>query len=224
MKLEEVNLKTKEAVNYLVQSLEAGHSTVLTQYLGAMAKFRNYSFGNIMLIARQKPDATNVAGLRTWNSLGRFVKRGEKGILILAPMIGHKKTDSVAEATEDAKVNIVAHRPVPAAAADAVDEAGEDFAPLRRVHHFRVKLQAEHPSGAVLNGGVGGVLCDGDRFEASRQLRQLVPMRVPHLHGLRQAGEEGTAAVLDAERALAVFALLARLNLPAEILGEELET
>src|ERR1035437_3729626 len=36
MKLEEVNLKTKEAVNYLVQSLEAGQSAVL-QYLGAMA-------------------------------------------------------------------------------------------------------------------------------------------------------------------------------------------
>src|ERR1035441_4653427 len=89
MKLEEVNLKTKEAVNYLVQSLEAGQSAVL-QYLGAMAKFRNYSFGNIMLIARQKPDATNVAGLRTWNSLGRFVRRGEKGIFILAPMVGNK--------------------------------------------------------------------------------------------------------------------------------------
>jgi len=41
--------------------------------------------------------------LRTWNSLGRFVKRGEKGIMILAPMIGQKKADIVAEATEDAK-------------------------------------------------------------------------------------------------------------------------
>jgi hypothetical protein len=40
-----------------------------------------------MLIARQKPDAINVAGLRTWNSLGRFVKRGEKGIFILAPTL-----------------------------------------------------------------------------------------------------------------------------------------
>ncbi len=69
MKLEEVNLKTKEAVDYLVQSLEAGQSSVLTQYLGAMAKFRNYSFGNIMLIARQKPDATHVAGYRTWTRL-----------------------------------------------------------------------------------------------------------------------------------------------------------
>src|SRR6202011_2271886 len=104
MKLEEVNLKTKEAVDYLVQSLEAGQSAVLTQYLGSMAKFRNYSFGNIMLIARQKPEATNVAGIRTWNSLGRFVRRGEKGILILAPMVGknlNKNQD--AGRMEDAK-------------------------------------------------------------------------------------------------------------------------
>jgi len=51
-----------------------------------------YSFGNVMLIARQKPDATNVGGIRTWNSLGRFVKRGEKGILILAPMVGFRRS------------------------------------------------------------------------------------------------------------------------------------
>jgi hypothetical protein len=87
MKLEEIKNRTKEATDYLVQSLEAGHSEVLTQYLGAMAKFHTYSFRNIMLIARQKPSASNVAGVRTWNSLGRFVRRGEKGILILAPMV-----------------------------------------------------------------------------------------------------------------------------------------
>ena len=103
MKLEEINNRTKDAVNHLVEALESGQSEVLAQYLSTMARFHNYSFGNIMLIARQKPDATNVAGLRTWNSLGRFVKRGEKGILILAPMIGRKKTDSAAESTVDAK-------------------------------------------------------------------------------------------------------------------------
>ena len=104
MKLEEVNTRTKEAVDFLVAALESGHSEVLTAYLGAMAKFHTYSFGNIMLIARQKPDATNVAGLRTWNSLGRFVKRGEKGIFILAPMVGKRSTKDVAtdEPSEDA--------------------------------------------------------------------------------------------------------------------------
>src|SRR5439155_7928058 len=54
MKLEELKTKTKDAVGYLVQSLESGHSEVLTQYLGAMARFHTYSFGNVMLIARQK--------------------------------------------------------------------------------------------------------------------------------------------------------------------------
>jgi hypothetical protein len=103
MKLEEVNTRTKEAVDFLVAALESGHSEVLTSYLGAMAKFRTYSFGNIMLIARQKPDATNVAGLRTWNSLGRFVKRGEKGIFILAPMISKKRNEDEAAPEEDKK-------------------------------------------------------------------------------------------------------------------------
>jgi hypothetical protein len=53
--------------------------------------------------ALQKPDATNVAGLWTWNSLGRFVKRGEKGIFILAPMIGKKRKEEVATADADSK-------------------------------------------------------------------------------------------------------------------------
>jgi len=100
MKLEDINNKTKDAVDYLVQSLESGHSEVLTQYLGAMARFHTYSFGNVMLIARQKPDATNVAGIRTWNLLGRFVKRGEKGILILAPMVGNRRSRQNEVATE----------------------------------------------------------------------------------------------------------------------------
>jgi antirestriction protein ArdC len=90
MKLEELKKKTKEAIDYLVAALEAGRSEVLTQYLRAMGKFHAYSFANIMLIAQQKPEATNVAGFRTWSSLGRFVRRGEKGILILAPLVGRK--------------------------------------------------------------------------------------------------------------------------------------
>jgi len=54
--------------------------------------------------ALQKPDAINVAGIRTWNSLGRFVKRGEKGILILAPMVSKNlKKNQEAEQSEDAK-------------------------------------------------------------------------------------------------------------------------
>jgi hypothetical protein len=91
MKLEEVEAKTKAAIDSLIRSLESGHSEVLTEYLSAMAHFPDYSFGNVMLIASQRPKATQVCGMRSWNALGRFVKRGEKGIMILAPMIGSRR-------------------------------------------------------------------------------------------------------------------------------------
>ncbi len=80
-------------VQALIEQLEAGKSEALTAYLTAMSRFHNYSFGNILEIARQKPDATRVAGLYTWNQLGRRVKKGEKGIHILAPIIGVRRQD-----------------------------------------------------------------------------------------------------------------------------------
>src|SRR6201987_1837033 len=82
---------TAANVQQLIQQLEQGKSEALTAYLTAMSRFHNYSFGNILEIARQKPDATHVAGLYTWNQLGRRVKKGEKGIRILAPIIGAKR-------------------------------------------------------------------------------------------------------------------------------------
>ena len=85
-------------VESLIEQLEAGHSDALTAYLDAMSRFHNYSFGNILEIARQKPTATRVAGLYAWNQLGRKVKKGERGIRILAPIIGIKgKPDAEAE-------------------------------------------------------------------------------------------------------------------------------
>jgi hypothetical protein len=85
-------------VQALIEQLEQGHSDGLTAYLTAMGRFHNYSFGNILEIARQKPDATRVAGLYAWNQLGRKVKKGERGIRILAPMIGiRRKKDAEAE-------------------------------------------------------------------------------------------------------------------------------
>ena len=82
----------------LIEQLEAGHSDALTAYLDAMSRFHNYSFGNILEIARQRPSASRVAGMYAWNQLGRRVKKGEKGIRILAPIIGIKrKSDEEAE-------------------------------------------------------------------------------------------------------------------------------
>ncbi len=87
----------KQAVDFLLQQLEAGKSETLTAYLAAMARFHSYSFGNILQIARQRPTATRVAGFHAWKEFGRFVKRGEKGIQILAPMVGHRRRDDTTE-------------------------------------------------------------------------------------------------------------------------------
>ena len=93
----------RENVQFLIQQLEAGHSEALTAYLNAMVHFPNYSFGNVLAIARQKPQATHVAGMWSWNQLGRFVKRGEKGIAILAPMIAKTRKDDNPKPEGDSK-------------------------------------------------------------------------------------------------------------------------
>ncbi len=55
------------------------------RFLQVQARFHTYSFGNALLIALQRPDATRVAGYETWKTLKRQVRRGEHGIRILAP-------------------------------------------------------------------------------------------------------------------------------------------
>ena len=100
----------KQAVDFLLQQLEAGKSETLTAYLAAMARFHAYSFGNILSIARQRPTATRVAGFHAWKEFGRFVKKGEKGIQILAPMVGQrrKRDDADRNQTQNASA-----KPVP---------------------------------------------------------------------------------------------------------------
>src|ERR1700740_2023253 len=95
MQIEQAKQIAGKAIEELSHALEAGHSEKLREYLGAMARFHRYSLHNIMLIATQRPDATHVAGFNTWKRLGRFVKKGAKGIMILAPVVLQK--ESVAE-------------------------------------------------------------------------------------------------------------------------------
>jgi hypothetical protein len=85
----------------LIEQLEAGHSEALTNYLTAMSRSHQYSFGNVLEIARQMPTATRVAGFWTWKNLGRNVKAGQKGIRILAPIVGVRRKRNEEEANKD---------------------------------------------------------------------------------------------------------------------------
>jgi antirestriction protein ArdC len=86
MNSEEIKKLTERSIETLMASMSQGKSESLVRYLRMVARFHRYSLHNVLLIALQKPNASHVAGFRTWSRLGRFVRKGEKGILILAPM------------------------------------------------------------------------------------------------------------------------------------------
>src|ERR1700682_521231 len=100
MKVDEVKQLTNKALEELAAALESGHSEALTAYLKTMALFSKYSLNNLFLIARQRPDARRVAGYQSWRKLGRFVRKGEKGIAIIAPVIRRKSEMESLETAE----------------------------------------------------------------------------------------------------------------------------
>jgi uncharacterized membrane protein (UPF0127 family) len=99
-KIDEVLKRLKEGVE------DIQDSNNFKQFLLTMSKFHDYSIGNLILIMIQKPGATRVAGFKTWKDLGRWVKKGEKGIAILAPCFppkGQKEEDE--EDEEEIELN-----------------------------------------------------------------------------------------------------------------------
>ena len=93
MKKDEAKKLSDNALKELADQLAQGKTAEFEKYLTTMSSFHNYSFGNCMLIGRQRPDATLVAGFQAWKKHGRNVKKGEKGICILAPLVGKKEAE-----------------------------------------------------------------------------------------------------------------------------------
>ena len=76
-----------DALARLEGAVSAIHdSEAFRAYLDTQARFHRYSWGNVLLILSQRPDASQVAGFQRWRELGRHVRRGEHGIKILVPM------------------------------------------------------------------------------------------------------------------------------------------
>jgi antirestriction protein ArdC len=124
MNADAIKTLTTDALDKLATLLDEGHSERLTALLKTMARFHKYSWHNVFLIAAQCPTATRVAGFQTWRSLGRFVRRGEKGIAILAPIVGRRNT----EQSDDDPKSIVGFRAV-----HVFDIAQTDGQPLAEI-------------------------------------------------------------------------------------------
>ena len=100
IKVKEYQEKLLEGVKKLIESKS------FTDFLRFSSKFRKYSFGNVLLIWTQRPNATRVAGMRSWNSLGRTVRKGEKGIMIFAPFL--KKVKKAVKSDENSGPDVTA--------------------------------------------------------------------------------------------------------------------
>lgn len=105
MKGEEAKKLADGALEELALALDDGHSESLTAFLKTMSRFHRYSLGNTLLIAMQRPDATQVAGFHAWKRLGRWVKSGEHGIAIVAPIVRKPRQDD--EANEEQQRRVV---------------------------------------------------------------------------------------------------------------------
>lgn len=99
MDVGEARKMASDAIERLAEELERGESESLQRYLAAMGRFHRYSLRNAMLIAQQRNDATHVCGFGTWKKLGRHVRKGERGIVILAPIVRRGAVPRMARAT-----------------------------------------------------------------------------------------------------------------------------
>lgn len=130
MNTEEAKKLSEDALNKLLVELEKGHSDALKAYLTLISRFHKYSWNNCLLIYTQRPDATYVAGFHAWLKLRRHVRKGEKGITILAPIVGRKRTDN--ELSEDDQTRIFRFRA--AHVFDVNQTEGEPLAKFTTVH------------------------------------------------------------------------------------------
>ena len=109
-KVRSVRQMIRAGVELLAHDIEAGHPEVLAECLKAIARFFWLSFGNILLISTQRPSARQIAGFKGWNELGRQVRRGEKGIMIFAPILSEPKLTDNGDAQREAQ--LLGFRPV----------------------------------------------------------------------------------------------------------------
>ena len=163
MKGNELKRMVEHSLNELADAVERGESERLRRYLAMLARFHRYSLGNVLLIGWQRPDATRVAGFCAWKKLGRRVKRGERGIRILAPVVRRRRRrcDDVGEDPEQAED-------------PEEDEAGEEVATFRSVCVFDVAQTEGRPLPQFARA-------EGEPGEHTERLKQLIASKGIHM-------------------------------------------
>ena len=165
----------------IMQSLESGVEELFTsnryqEFLKTMAKFHNYSFNNTMLIAMQRPDATLVTSYKNWQSMGRQVMKGEKGITIIAPA-PYKKMKEKEVLDEN-------QRPIMGTDGKPKTEKVEVTVPhFKAVTVFDIAQTSGEPIQTLAPELLTAAVQDFDSFMQAIQKISLVPIRFDEIDG-----------------------------------------
>jgi antirestriction protein ArdC len=166
-KASELNAGIRSTIEQLANETDAARqSELFRNYLKASAAFWDYSWHNQMLIWKQRPDASYVGGFNTWLKCGRYVRKGEKGIAILAPMFFKDKTRMADGREGETKriwfkvvyvfdISQTDGVPLPELPTKSVGERGQDM--LERLLRFAVSrgIMVRFVDKCKLNGAAG---------------------------------------------------------------------
>jgi hypothetical protein len=148
------------------------------QMLRLAAALPSYSAHNVLLITTQRPDATAVAGFHTWKQLGRSVRKGERGIAILAPLVRRAAAPEAPPAAAEA----AAGTPT-----DSAASTGRRIAGFRVVHVFDISQTTgpdlpQAPEPVLLDGQAPPGLLDGLHDHVREEGYQLIrhDFDIPH--------------------------------------------
>ena len=174
----------RERIKEIVTGIEANiqdlfQSDKFADYLRTMSRFHSYSYNNTILIHMQMPSATHVAGFNKWkNQFGRHVKKGEKGLTIIAPTPFKKRIEEM-KLDPDTRAPVLDHD------GNVIMEEREVEIPLfRPVKVFDVSQTEGRPLPSLVSSLTGDVQQYEAFMEALRRTSPVPIMFKPLREGL----------------------------------------
>ncbi len=164
-----------QAAEALIEELRAGKSARFEQLLRFSSRFHHYSLGNQLLISLQCPEATRVAGYRTWEQMGYHVAKGQHGIRILAPRVWRRRDDQVDDALREGGVSersAVSFASVPVFDVSQLNPEELAAKPLPSFYHDlgtddETEALCTRIVAAMTRSGITVEELDGDRFPSA---------------------------------------------------------
>ena len=225
---QELTDKINESITTLCAETDAAkQNETYRAWLRTLSRFYSYSFNNWILIYTQRPDATRVAGFQTWKSLGRFVKKGEHGIRIFAPIIRNVEEEENG-ATEQVP-RPVGFRAIAVFALEQTDgdplpeidsnasEGGEDLLPRIEAASASLGIQVVYKAipGAAEGLSKGGLIEIEETLSTSARCGVIVH-ELAHELLHKEKRKETTRQQRELEAESVSFAVLARYGIHSE--------